>query len=170
MTIVTGEPGAVTLGAADRALALAAVRAELRAATVDDDALAIAFVEAALGLAEQFTGRVLIVRDVVADLDGAVGWQALPAAPVRAIAANGFAVDIDADATGWVKSATAVRVTFTAGLASGWTGLPAPLRQGVAMLAAHLFTDRAGSAPVPAAVSALWRPYRSVRLAQAAHA
>ena len=68
MTFVTGEPGAVTLGAADRALALAAVRAELRAATVDDDALAIAFVEAALGLAEQFTGRVLIVREVVVDM------------------------------------------------------------------------------------------------------
>lgn len=170
MTFVTGAPGVVTLGAGDRALALAAVRAELRAATIDDDALAVAFVEAALGLAERFTGRVLIVREVVADLNGATGWQALPAAPVRAIAAGGFAVDIDADATGWVKSPVAVRVTFTTGLASDWAGLPAPLRQGVAMLAAHLFSDRAGSAPVPAAVSALWRPFRSVRLAQPVHA
>ncbi|MDR6788916.1 hypothetical protein J2Y58_002281 [Sphingomonas sp. BE138] len=168
--IVAGAPGVVTLGAEDRARALAAVRAELRAAAIDDDALALAFVEAALGLAEQFTGRVLIVREVVADLDGAAGWQVLPVAPVRAITAAGFAVDIDAQGVGWVKSAAAVRVTFTAGLASGWAGLPAPLRQGVAMLAAHLFSDRAGSAPVPAAVSALWRPFRDVRLAQPVHA
>lgn len=170
MTFVTGAPGAVTLGVDDRALALAAVRAELRAATIDDDALAIAFVEAALGLAEQFTGRVLIVREVVVDVRGDAGWQVLPAAPVRAIAAAGFAVDIDADAVGWVKSAVPVRVTFSAGLASGWAGLPMPLRHGVAMLAAHLFTDRAGSAPVPAAVSALWRPFREVRMAQPVHA
>lgn len=170
MTFVTGAPGAVVLGAGDRALALAAVRAELRAATIDDDALAIAFVEAALGLAEQFTGRVLIVREVVADVGGAAGWQVLPAAPVRAIAAGGFAIDIDAQGAGWVKSTGAVRVTFTAGLASGWAALPMPLRQGTAMLAAHLFSDRAGSAPVPAAVSALWRPFRTMALAQPVHA
>lgn len=170
MTFVTGEPGAVTLGAADRALALAAVRAELRAATVDDDALAIAFVEAALGLAEQFTGRVLIVREVVVDMASSPGWRALPVIPVRAIAGDGIAVDIDADGVGWVKGVGVMRVTFTAGLASGWAALPAPLRQGVAMLAAHLFTDRAGSAPVPAAVSALWRPFRTVRLARPVHA
>lgn len=170
MTIVAGAPGAVTLGAGDRALALSAVRAELRAATINDDALALAFVEAALGLAEQFTGRVLIVRELVAEVAGASGWQVLPAAPVRTIAAEGFAVDIDVDGLGWVKSAAPARVTFTAGLASGWAALPGPLRQGVAMLAAHLFSDRAGSAPVPAAVSALWRPFRSVALAQPVHA
>ncbi|PZQ61851.1 MAG: hypothetical protein DI544_04320 [Sphingomonas taxi] len=170
MAIVTGGPGAVTLGAADRALALAAVKAELRAATIDDDALAIAFIESALGLAEQFTGRVLIVREIVADMRGAANWQELPAAPVRAIVAGAASVDIDADGLGWVKSAVAVQVTFTAGLASGWAALPAPLRQGVVMLAAHLFGDRAGAAPVPTAVSALWRPFRAVRLAAAVHA
>ena len=90
--------------------------------------------------------------------------------PVRAIAGDGIAVDIDADGVGWVKGVGVMRVTFTAGLASGWAALPAPLRQGVAMLAAHLFTDRAGSAPVPAAVSALWRPFRTVRLARPVHA
>jgi hypothetical protein len=129
MTIVAGAPGVVTLGAGDRALALAAVRAELRAATIDDDALALAFVEAALGLAEQFTGRVLIARALVVDLAGASGWQALPVVPVSAIVANGAAIDIDAEGVGWVRSAGAVRVTFTAGLASGWAELPAPLRQ-----------------------------------------
>lgn len=170
MTFVAGAPGVVTLGAGDRALALAAVRAELRAATIDDDALAVAFVEAALGLAEQFTGRVLIAREVVAELTAATGWRALPLAPVRGIVAEGFAVDIDAEGVGWVKGDGRLRVAFTAGLASGWDGLPAPLRQGVAMLAAHLFSDRAGSAPVPAAVSALWRPFREMRLAQPVHA
>jgi uncharacterized phiE125 gp8 family phage protein len=55
-------------------------------------------------------------------------------------------------------------VTFTAGLASDWDSLPITLRQGVVALAAHLFTDREGAVPVPAAVTALWRPFRHVAL------
>ena len=60
--------------------------------------------------------------------------------------------------------AAAARVTFTAGIAADWNGLPAGLRQGVAMLAAHLFADRGATTPVPAAVTALWRPFRRMPL------
>jgi hypothetical protein len=45
----------------------------------------------------------------------------------------------------------------------GWDAVPAPVRQGIAMLVQHLFDDRGGSVP-PAAVAALWRPYRAARL------
>ncbi|MEH3046227.1 hypothetical protein [Sphingomonas adhaesiva] len=170
MAIVTGAPGTVTLSAADRAAALIAVKAQLRAGLPDDDALIVAFAEAALGLAEGFTGQVLIVRDVVVDVRGAEGWQLLPARPVRAIVAAGVSVDIDAGGSGWVRAAADARVTFTAGMAADWGTLPAALRQGVVVLAAHLFTDREGRAPVPAAVTALWRPFRVMELAPAAHA
>lgn len=170
MAIVTGGPGAVTLGAGDRAAALAAIKAQLRAGLPDDDALIVAFAESALALAEGFTGQVLIVRDVVADVRAGEGWQLLPARPVRAIVAAGMAVDIDAGGSGWVRTAADARVTFTAGLAADWNTLPAALRQGVVVLAAHLFTDREGRAPVPAAVTALWRPFRVMELAQAVHA
>jgi uncharacterized phiE125 gp8 family phage protein len=59
-----------------------------------------------------------------------------------------------------------VRVTGTAGIATDENGVPEPIRQGVLRLVAHLFSSRdgAGGDP-PAAVTALWRPYRRMRLA-----
>ncbi|WP_375251103.1 hypothetical protein [Sphingomonas sp.] len=162
MAIVTGAPGAVALTATDRAAALAAVKAQLRAGLPDDDGLILAFAETALGLAEHFTGQVLIAREMVATIRGHGEWQALPARPVRAI--SGAAVDIDNDGVGWVRVEGEAAVTFTAGLASDWDSLPITLRQGVVALAAHLFTDREGAVPVPAAVTALWRPFRHVAL------
>jgi hypothetical protein len=41
-----------------------------------------------------------------------------------------------------------------------WDAVPAPVRQGIAMLIQHLAEDRPGRVP-PAAVAALWRPYRA---------
>ena len=48
--------------------------------------------------------------------------------------------------------------------AGTWDGVPAPVRHGGAMLVQHLFEDRNRSAAPPAAVAALWRPYRVMRL------
>ena len=50
------------------------------------------------------------------------------------------------------------------GAAESWDAVPAPVVQGVAMLAAHLFDHRESDALPPAAVAALWRPYRRMRL------
>lgn len=170
-------PGAVTLGADDRALVVAAVKAVLRVASADEDDLIAAFGESALGLAEQFTGQMLIARMLHETLPGATGWQRLGAAPVRAITAvagidgtplapAAFAIDIDAAADGWVRvvDSGAVRVVFDAGLAPDWAALPAPLRQGVVLLAAYLFDARDTLQAPPAAVTALWRPFRRVAL------
>ena len=56
-------------------------------------------------------------------------------------------------------------LTFTGAAASGWDDLDAPLRHGIVRLAAHQYRERdAGAAVLPAAVIALWRPYRMVRL------
>ena len=55
-----------------------------------------------------------------------------------------------------------------AGLAADWTVLPEPLRHGMVRLAAHQHREResSGAASVPpAAVAALWRPWRRLRLA-----
>ena len=51
-------------------------------------------------------------------------------------------------------------------MAQDENGVPEPIRQGVLRLVAYLFTSRdgAGGDP-PAAVTALWRPYRRMRLA-----
>lgn len=62
-------------------------------------------------------------------------------------------------------SASRIDVRFTAGMAASWSDLPEPLRQGIVRLAAHghLARDNGDAAP-PAMVSALWRPWRRVRL------
>ena len=55
-----------------------------------------------------------------------------------------------------------VRVAYSAGLAAEAEALPEALRHGVVRLAAHLYThrDREEGAGPPAAVTALWRPWR----------
>lgn len=103
----------------------------------------------------------------VAAINGVTGLPAGGAPFVLPM--DGYAVDVDGDARGWVRviapgAAGRVAVSYTAGLAADWDGLPPPIAQGVAMLIAHLFNDRdVGRAP-PAAVAALWRPYRRMRL------
>ena len=68
---------------------------------------------------------------------------------------------------GWVRrrqagAVTRVRVGGTAGMADDENGVPEPIRQGVLRLVAHLFTARDGEGgEPPAAVTALWRPYRA---------
>jgi len=86
------------------------------------------------------------------------------------LAAADYAVDIDASGAGWVKLTGPIpvrrlTVSGAAGLAAERNDVPEPIRQGVIRLVSHLFAarDGAGDSP-PAAVTALWRPYRRVRL------
>lgn len=110
-----------------------------------------------------------------------------------ALPPEAYAVDIDGNGDGWVRAVgsgggtyralslretravtpsglggTRLRVTYHAGIASDWAGVPEPLRQGVLRLVAHLYArrDAGGDGPEtpPAAVAALWRPYRRMRL------
>ena len=166
---IENQAGAVAL--------VAAVKAALRVTLADDDARIGAVAEAALGIAEQFTGRVLIAREIAETVAADRCWRRLSARPVRsiagvtaggvAVAVDGYAVDLDGAGTGWVRvtaaDVTRVTVAYVAGLADGWDTLPAPLREGVVLLAAHLFRD-GEAARVPAAVAALWRPFRLLSL------
>ncbi len=157
---------------------VAAARGQMRF-PAGEDALLARLVESALLLGEAFTGRLFVRRAVVEAASGG-GWRVLALPDVFAIEAvvdgggeplpaEAYAIDIDGAGAGWVRADRAVRVSYVAGLAEGWDTLPAPIAQGVAMLAAHLFEDRGGGAP-PAAVTALWRPWRRVRLAVEARA
>lgn len=51
-------------------------------------------------------------------------------------------------------------------LADDWGEVAPPLREGIIRFAAHLYADRAATAlrEPPAAVAALWRPWRELRL------
>ncbi len=164
---------------ADRAAAVAAVRDLLRIGSAAEDGLLGALVGEAFDLAERFTGQVLIERAVNERIAADGNWRRLAATPVRAISAvsadgvalpgDAYAVDIDGDADGWVRvsgSPRVVTVALTAGLASGWGELPSAIRGGIVRLAAFRFDARDGGEAAPAAVSALWRPYRRLRLVE----
>jgi uncharacterized phiE125 gp8 family phage protein len=165
---------------ADRAAAVAAVKALVRSGGAGEDALIGALVGEALDLAERFTGQVLIARALTERIAADGTWRRLAATPVLAIAgvtevagaavaADGYAVDIDADGDGWVRvsgGARVVVVSLTAGLAADWVSLPGAIAGGIVRLAAHRFDARGEDGAPPAAVSALWRPYRRLRLAE----
>lgn len=159
-----------------------AAKAHLRIADDSEDALIERQAACALALGEAFTGSAWIAREWQEMLPAARGWQRLGTAPVTAITAvegvpaegpafalpaDSYAVDIDARGEGWVRvtapgAAGRIRVTYGAGAAAGWGDLPPPLAQGAVVLAAH-FLSGAITAP-PAAVTALWRPWRRTRL------
>lgn len=169
------------------AVSLAEAQAYVRVETGEEEAVLAGLVRTASAMCEQFTGRVLLARSFTETLHGEVGqWQRLSLSPVRSIdlveaiaadgtaeplAAGAYAVDIDTLGDGWVRLTQSagdgrIRVGGTAGLAAEPNGVPEPLRQGIVRLAAHLFNARDGSGgDPPAAVTALWRPYRRMRLA-----
>ena len=160
-------------------------KAFLRIEHPHDDAEIAALVRSASALCEAFTGQLLIAREVNEVVPAAPGWRRLAGTPVRAILdvsaalADGsgaalpvgaYAVDIDGAGDGWVRSmgvlapGSRLRVRYRAGLAENWDGVPEPLRHGVLRLAAHLHMHRDDEAGPPAAVTALWRPWRRMRL------
>jgi hypothetical protein len=153
-------PAAVIAGARE------AARGHLRSVGREEDALIERLAAAALGLAEAYGGQALIVREHGATIGPGAAWQALPVVPVRSIVAGApvVAVDIDADGTGWVRMAAMGEVRFVAGLAADWASLPPAVAQGVVLLIAHWFDTRESGAVPPAAVGALWRPWRRMRL------
>jgi len=118
-------------------------------------------------------------------------WCApLPLTPVAAIEAIEV-IDTDGTATPWtgwflidatpqrigtrkgqtrptIPEGGYARITLTAGYGTGWTDVPADLRQAVTLLAAHWYEHREAAAdqlaPLPFGVTTLLAPYRPIRL------
>jgi uncharacterized phiE125 gp8 family phage protein len=165
-------------------VSVAEAKAFLRIAASEEDAVLAGLVRSAAELCESFTGRALVVRPVREVLAGTGGWVRLSAAPVQAIEAvaqlaedggrtvlalEDYAVDVDAAGDGWVRlprGMKRIEVSYRAGLAVDANQVPEALRQGIVRLAGHLYAHRSGGAEggPPAAVTALWRPWRRVRL------
>lgn len=177
--MLSGEPAILP------AEALAETRAFLRVELADEDALVARLGASALSLCEQFTRQMTIARGFVETLPESAAWQRLAASPVRsiatvealgadgsatALASDAYAIDIDGNGDGWVRllqqSEGRIRVTYEAGMAAAWSDVPEALRQGIIRLAAHFYAhrDAAEDAGPPAVVTALWRPWRRMRL------
>ncbi len=186
--------GILIAEAAAAPVPLAEIKAYLRIGTSEEDALLAGLARGAADMCEAFTGRALLARPVEEVLPASASWTRLGAAPVRAIdglaslAADGtatilpaedYAIDIDAAGDGWVRltgtgNTRRVRVSYSAGMATDPNGIPEALRHGIVRLAAHFYTHRDAAGPgsgpgpgasgPPAAVTALWRPWRRLRL------
>ena len=168
--------------------AAGAAKAYLRVERSDEDGLISGLVAAAAELCEAFIGGPLLIRGFVETIPADRAWRRLTRTPVRAITlvetvpaqgapgvlpGDAYAIDIDPAGDGWIRmtgpgEARRIRVGYQAGLAGAWADLPMALRQGILRLAAHFYTNRAaeggrGGEP-PAAVAALWRPFRRIRL------
>lgn len=168
--------------------ALSELKDWLGITTSGDDAQLTALLRMALDLCEDFTGTMPLQQDCEEVLPAATSWTALSARPVQAITAvdgipaegarfvlpvANYAIELDADGGGRVLisnpgAAGRVAVRFTAGLAADWASLPEALRHGVLRLAAFQYRSREDDSTAsmpPAAVAALWRPWRRLRLA-----
>jgi uncharacterized phiE125 gp8 family phage protein len=170
----------LTVEQAQPIVTLAEARAFARIETGEEEALLAGLVRSASSLCEAFLGQVVIEREFTETIGSSAEWKRLNLFPVRSIsgAATGgqqlpgtaFASDIDANGCGWVRIADpsvggTSDVSGTAGMALGQNGVHEAIRQGVLRLVAHLFTARDGEGgEIPAAVTALWRPFRRVRL------
>ncbi|WP_343613614.1 hypothetical protein [Novosphingobium sp.] len=113
-------------------------------------------------------------------------WHRLASTPMRSvtsvvgvqadgtqIGAEDFEIRIDASGACQLRieapaGCSSAVVSFEAGLAADWDHLPQPLHHGIIRLAAHQYRMRdsaAADALPPTSVTALWRPYRRMRLA-----
>ena len=162
------------------------VKTYLRIEHDDENPLLSSLIAVAIDACEAFCGQLLVARAVIEERSILGRWEALGVLPVRSITQaigvepNGatslipvtrYALDISADGTGWFRvfdpgTALRVRVTYEAGLALLWSDLAPALRQGIIRLVGHLHANRDGGDDrgPPAAVAALWRPFRQMRL------
>jgi uncharacterized phiE125 gp8 family phage protein len=155
--------------------------------TPRDDAVLTSLLHSALEMCEAFTGQMPLEALCEEVLAASGFWQSLQTRPVQAVAgieallpdatrfplpSQDYAIDLDANGGARVRllrqsGSGRIAVRFTAGMTASWAALPDSLRQGILRLAAHHYTQRsseATDAAPPAAVAALWRPWRRLRL------
>jgi uncharacterized phiE125 gp8 family phage protein len=169
--------------------ALAALKEWLAIATAREDALLLRLLASAHETCERFTGLIPLACGVEEVLDPGAGWLSLATRPVRALTSVTW-LDADGEATvietaAWSRAIAAdgsggirlddppkegrLVVSFTAGIAGNWAAIPPALGDGILRLAAHAYRGRdnaqgSGASEPPAAVAALWRAWRRLRL------
>lgn len=174
--------------AATPVVALDELKQYLRISLDEEDGLLAGLLVAASDMAERFTGQILVDRAVTEVMPPCGAWRRLAIRPVRsvtgvtaipatgpeaALAVGAYAIDIDRNGDGWVRvdrlaagPGGQVRVAYRAGIAVDGAGVPEGIRHGIVRLAGEYYARRDGlEAEPPAAVSALWRPWRRMRLA-----
>lgn len=166
--------------------ALAELKHWLGISRPGEDETLSGLLETSITICEAFTGKSPLRQTVEEIVPLLAGWQELISRPVTEltgaalIAYDGSrqAIAVLTDVLEWRIAGSAcvqllqplegsgLALRLVVGIANDWASLPPPLRHGVIRLAAHHFRsrdDKAAAIP-PAAVTALWRPWREVRL------
>lgn len=152
----------------------------------DEDAALIALLQSSLDMCEGFLGQRPLIAECEELAEDCGDWLAISSLPVKsvlgletldeahvrsAVSAADYDVEINANGMAQIKLLSApehstVAIRFRAGIAETWAQLPGALRHGIIRLAAFHYRERdnAKAMPPPASVTALWRPWRQVRL------
>ncbi|MEM6475407.1 MAG: hypothetical protein AAF687_04505 [Pseudomonadota bacterium] len=151
-----------------------------------EDALLVDLLGASLAMCEAFTNQTPLQQIVEEQVPAIAGRYCLTSRPFRsliqaelvgpdamrtAINQQSFEAGPDLSGTAQVTIKTdldgqAVAVQAQVGIATDWAALPKALKQGIIRLAAHYYRDRdtENASQPPASVTALWRPWRTLRL------
>ncbi len=170
--------------------ALAELKSWLGISRSNEDELLAGLLLASLDMCEAFTGQAPLSQLAEERVPARAGRYSLTSQPVKSLVSaevlaedgtleplNPTEFEVEFGATGktffhLLKDADgqAVALLVRVGLADNWDAIPAALKQGLIRLAAFHYRDRdrtGGSktdAVPPASVSALWRPWRNMRL------
>lgn len=166
-------------------VSLEEARSWLRMGAAADDAVIERLIDAATNICEAFIGARLIVRaaeDIWPVAGLPVQLRVRPVVAVDAVSlladgrdeivleADDYRVTIMPDGRARLAivapgEAKRVRVAYRAGIAEGADGIPEAIRHGIVRMTQHLHGERdgAGAAP-PAAIAALWQPWRRLSL------
>lgn len=170
----------VRLEKGELCVGLSEMQAFVRIETGEEEALLAGFLRAAAEQCENFINQILMERMFECDLTARDGWTLLGIQPVRSVLSvtlrgatepltpDSYGIDIDHSGRAFIRRAPQgeyLTVSGTAGMGQGSNDVPEPLRLGIVRLAAYLFSNRDSAAgELPAAVTALWRPYRRAGL------
>jgi len=174
------------LAGGDLAPALAELKHWLGITRTADDAQLSALIGAGVEACERFTGLTPLAATIEETLDASHEWVRLVSQPVtrmtavetlakdgarEALSEEAYDLHLSGDGSARIRLRSGpflsrTVVTFEAGLASDWASLPDGLRHGILRFAAFLHREgEQGTSEPPAAIAALWRPWRILRLA-----
>ena len=176
----------IVLAGGDLAPALAELKHWLGITRSAEDAQLTALIGAGAAACEAFTGLTPLASTIEETLDASHEWVRLVSRPIGQVStvamldAQGARTvlgdeDYDLHLAGDGSAQLRLRrgpfvsrvvVMLEAGLAADWGSLPDGLRHGILRFAAFLYREgEAVAAEPPAAIAALWRPWRILRLA-----
>ena len=174
------------LATGDLAPALAELKHWLGITRTTDDAQLTGLIGAAMEACERFTGLTPIASTIEETCEASHEWTRLASRPIArltkierladdgtrtVLGESDYDLHLAGDGSARLRLRTGpflsrLVVTLEAGLARDWAGTPDGLRHGILRFAAFLHREgEAAQGEPPAAIGALWRPWRVLRLA-----